>query len=133
MQCRPQRQPPRPHRPRRQGASCALPALLGWERPGSPAADKAWTGTAEATTPNRGLCLLRVVAELAADAQHALEHRQPSGRGEEVDRPLQAAPRGEDETGRDHDHTLGPTAEADVALEPEQLGLGARVRDEERA
>src|SRR3954464_7485363 len=73
------------------------------------------------------------INELLADVQDALSHREPCGRGEQVDRPLETAPRGEDEPGRDHDDALGPRAEADVAAKPERLGLGAHVRDEKGA
>ena len=37
------------------------------------------------------------------------------------------------EAGRDEHHALGARAQADVALQSERLGAGARVRDEERA
>ena len=49
------------------------------------------------------------------------------------DRPRQDAPGREHEAGGDHDDALGARADADVALEAERLGAGARVGDEERA
>jgi CDP-diacylglycerol--glycerol-3-phosphate 3-phosphatidyltransferase len=45
--------------------------------------------------------------ELLADVQDALRHRDPGGRGEQVDRPLEPAPRREDEAAGDHDDALG--------------------------
>src|ERR1051326_6358188 len=72
-------------------------------------------------------------AQLTANAQDPLADGEPGGYGEEVDRPLEAAPRREDEPAGDHDHALGAAAEADVALQPEQLRLRAGVRDEEGA
>ena len=52
---------------------------------------------------------------------------------EHDDRPREDAPGGEHEPGGDHDDALGARADADVALEAERLGAGARVGDEERA
>src|SRR5204863_5965435 len=46
------------------------------------------------------------VNELLADVQDSLENCEPGGRAEQVDRPLEAPPRREDETGRDHDDAL---------------------------
>src|ERR671936_230250 len=40
-----------------------------------------------------GLLALLALAELFPDEQDPLEHRPPSGRSEEVDRPLQRSPR----------------------------------------
>src|SRR5438874_4673292 len=48
-----------------------------------------------------------------------------------IDRVLETAPGREGEPAGDHDHALGAAAEADVALEPKQLRLRARVGDEE--
>src|SRR6266566_8362581 len=73
------------------------------------------------------------INELLADVQDALENGEPRGRGEQVDRPLEAAPWREDETGGDHDDALGPRAETDVAAQPERLGLRANVGNEEGA
>src|SRR5580765_8294971 len=73
------------------------------------------------------------INELLADVQDALENGEPCGRGEQVDRPLEAAPRREHETGGDHDDALGPRAETDVAAKPERLGLRAHVGHEEGA
>src|SRR5690348_13619318 len=72
------------------------------------------------------------VNELLANVQDALHHREPRGRCEEVDRPLQPAPGCEDETRRDDDDALRTRAEADVAAEAERLRLGPHVRHEER-
>src|SRR3954469_7624137 len=70
---------------------------------------------------------------LLADGQDSLEHRQPGGYRQQVDEPLQRdTERREDQSARDHDHALGPAADADVSLEPDQLGLRAGVGDEER-
>ena len=71
--------------------------------------------------------------QLLADVQDALEHRDPRGHGEQIDRPLEPAPRREHEAGRDHDDALGARAEPDVAAEPERLSLRANVRHEEGA
>src|SRR5712692_1195012 len=71
--------------------------------------------------------------QLLADVQDALQHRDPRGRGEKIDRPLEPAPRGEHEPGRDHDDTLGARAEPDVAAQSERLSLRAHIRHEEGA
>src|SRR4051812_19717882 len=71
--------------------------------------------------------------QLLADMQDALDDRDPRGRGQEVDRPLEPAPRPEHEPGRDHDDALGARAETDVATKTERFGLGADVGDEEGA
>src|SRR2546430_17416380 len=69
---------------------------------------------------------------LFADGQDSLEHGQPGGCREQVDEPLQRdAERREDEAARNHGHALGAAADADVSLEADQLGLRARVRNEE--
>src|SRR5258707_15446014 len=72
------------------------------------------------------------INELLADVQDALRHGEPRGRGQEVDRPLEPAPRCEDEAGRDHDDAFGPGAETDVAAQAERLRLGADIGNEER-
>src|SRR5581483_1718179 len=71
--------------------------------------------------------------ELLANMQDALDDRDPRGRSQEVDRPLEPAPRREHEPGRDHDDALGPGAEPDVAAQAERLGLRTDVGNEERA
>ena len=71
--------------------------------------------------PSRRLGCSLLATELAARAEDALQDCQPGGGGEEVDRVLQAAPRREGQPTRDHDDSLGAAAEADVALQPEQL------------
>src|SRR5436309_6873647 len=73
------------------------------------------------------------VDELLADVQDALQNGEPRGCGEEVDRPLQTAPRREDEAGGDHDDALCTRTEPDVAAQPERLRLRANVRHEEGA
>ena len=73
------------------------------------------------------------INELLADVQDALRNRDPRRRGQEVDRPLEPAPRREHEPGGDHDDALGAGAEADVAAQAERLRLRADVRDEEGA
>src|SRR5512133_3569055 len=65
--------------------------------------------------------------------QDALDDGEPRGRGERDNRPRESAPRREDEPGRDEHDTLGARAQADVALQSERLGAGARVGDEEGA
>src|SRR5215213_4484330 len=77
--------------------------------------------------------VLSAGCELAPDGHDALQHRQPGAGGEDEDRPRQPAPRREDQPAGDHDDTLGPAAQADVALEPERLRTRPRVADEERA
>src|SRR6266480_115536 len=70
--------------------------------------------------------------KLFSDGQDSLEHGQPGGCREQVDEPLQRdAERREDEAARNHCHALGTAADADVSLEADQLGLRARVRNEE--
>src|SRR5215471_15464369 len=71
--------------------------------------------------------------KLLADVQDALDDREPGRRREDEDRPGQAAPRCEDEAGRDDHDALCARAESDVATQAERLGLGAGVRDEEGA
>src|SRR5439155_16046864 len=71
--------------------------------------------------------------QLLADVQDALQNRDPRGRGEKINGPLEAAPRREYEPGRDHDDTFGARAEPDVAGEAERLRLRAHVRHEEGA
>src|SRR3954469_14906576 len=103
------------------------------------------------TLPSSSRALPLVVAtgssgKLLADVQDALDDREPRRHGERADRPRQAAPRGKkeppdppgrppqgrkDEPRGDEHHALGAGAQADVSLEPESLGAGARVRDEE--
>src|SRR5215467_7230932 len=73
------------------------------------------------------------IDQLLAYVQDALADRDPCGGREKVDRPLQPAPRCEDEAAGDHDDPLGPGAEADVAAEAERLRFRADVRHEERA
>src|SRR5438874_2173281 len=73
------------------------------------------------------------VDELLADVQDALDNGEPGGRGEQVDGPLEAAPRCEDEAPGNHDDALGPRAETDVAAQPESLGLGTHVGHEKGA
>src|SRR4051794_9957172 len=71
--------------------------------------------------------------KLFSDGQDSLEHRQPGGRCQQVDEPLQRdAERRENEAARDHDHALGAAADADVSLEADQLSLRPGVGDEER-
>src|SRR5437660_6456187 len=80
---------------------------------------------------DEAICFL---SQLFADGQDSLEHGQPGGRREQVDEPLQGdAERREDEAGRDHGDALRAAADPDVALEADQLGLRAGVRNEERA
>src|SRR5579859_1391257 len=71
--------------------------------------------------------------QLLADKQDALHNRDRRRGGEEIDRPLECAPRREDEPGGDDDDALGTRAEPDVAAQPERLCLRADVRHEERA
>src|SRR4029077_14816241 len=71
--------------------------------------------------------------QLLADVQDALQNRDPRGRGEKIDGPLEPAPRGEYEPGGDHDDAFGTRAEPDVAPQPERLRLRAHVRHEEGA
>src|SRR3954464_11225992 len=90
------------------------------------------------TLPSSSRALPLVVAtgssgKLLADVQDALDDREPCRRGERDDRPRQTAPRREDEAGRDEHHALRARAQADVALQTERLGAGARVGDEEGA
>src|SRR5436190_23567137 len=72
------------------------------------------------------------IDELLANVQDALRHGEPRGRGQEVDRPGEPAPRSEDEPRRDHDDALGTGAEADVAAQAERLCFCANIGDEER-
>src|SRR5690349_23377912 len=71
--------------------------------------------------------------QLLADVQDALRHGDPRGCGEEIDGPLEPAPRSEHEARRDDDDALGAGAEADVAAQAERLRLRPDVGDEERA
>src|SRR5580765_1986225 len=71
--------------------------------------------------------------QLLADVQDALADRDPRGGSEEIDGPLEAAPRCEDEAGRDHDDSLRAGAEPDIAAQAERLRLRADVRDQDRA
>src|ERR1700758_3541943 len=72
-------------------------------------------------------------SELLSDVEDALENRDPGGRGEHDDRPLETAPRSEDEPRRDDNHAPRAGAEPDVAAQAERLRLRARIRDEEGA
>src|SRR5437763_9950732 len=77
------------------------------------------------------MCFL---SKLVADGQNSVDDGQPGGRRQQVDEPLERnAERREDEAARDHDDALGAAADADVSLEPDQLGLRPRVGDEKRA
>src|SRR3982074_2759630 len=71
--------------------------------------------------------------QLLTDVQDALDNRDPRGRGEKVDGPLQAAPWGEHETRRAHDDSLCARAESDIAAQSERVSLRADVRHEEGA
>src|SRR5581483_6509085 len=73
------------------------------------------------------------VNQLLANVQDALDDRDPRGRGQEVDRPGETAPRSEDEARGDHDDALRARAEPDVAAQAERLRLRAHVRHEEGA
>src|SRR5262245_10895671 len=70
---------------------------------------------------------------LLADVQYALDDGQPDGGGQDVEPPLEPAPGREDHSRGDHDHALRARAQPDVAAQPERLGAGPRVADEERA
>src|SRR3954469_7230259 len=90
------------------------------------------------TLPSSRRALPLVVAtgssgKLLADVQDALDDREPRRRGERDDRPGQAAPKRKDEPPGDEHHGVDTGAQADVSLESESLGWGARVRDEEGA
>src|SRR3954453_19215292 len=90
------------------------------------------------TLPSSRRALPLVVAtgssgKLLADVQDALDDREPRRRGERDDRPRQAAPRRKDAPRGEEHPALGAGAQADVSLESESLGSGARVRDEEGA
>src|SRR5439155_11671935 len=69
--------------------------------------------------------------KLSTNVQDPLHDGHPGRCRQQVDRPRQHAPRGEDEAGGDDDDALRPRADADVAAEPERLGAGPRVADEE--
>src|SRR2546423_3630470 len=72
--------------------------------------------------------------KLSSNGQDSLEHRQPGGRRQQIDEPLERdAERREDEAARDQDHALGAAADADVSFEADQLGLRPGVGDEEGA
>src|SRR6266545_1164584 len=73
------------------------------------------------------------INELLADVQDALRNGEPRGCCEEIDRPLEPAPRSEYETGGDDDDALGPGAQADVAAQSQCFRLCADVRHEEGA
>src|SRR6478672_8682109 len=79
---------------------------------------------------DEAICFL---SQLFADGQDSLEHGQPGGHREQIDEPLQGhAERREDQAARDDDHALRAAADPDVTLKADQLGLRARVGDEER-
>src|SRR5689334_23069429 len=79
------------------------------------------------------LAIRSSINELLANVQDALDDRDPGGRGQEVDRPLEPAPRREHEAGRDHDDALRAGAQPDVAAEAERLRLRPHVGHEEGA
>src|SRR5215470_6177299 len=90
------------------------------------------------TLPSSRRALPLVVAtgssgKLLANVQDALDDREPGSHREHENRPRQASPRREHESGSDEYDTLGARAKPDIALQSERLGAGARVRDEERA
>src|SRR5438552_12569617 len=58
-------------------------------------------------------------SELLSDVEDALENRDPGGRGEHDDRPLETAPGSEDEPRGDDDHALRAGPEPDVAAQAE--------------
>ena len=71
--------------------------------------------------------------QLLTDVQDALDNRDPRGRCEKVDGPLQAAPGREHEPCRDHDDSFGARAEPHIAAQAERLRLRADVRHKEGA
>src|SRR5215210_1633239 len=52
-----------------------------------------------------------LLLQLPADVEDPLHDRHPRGRVQEVDRPREQAPRGEEETGDDDGHALRAAAE----------------------
>src|SRR5580765_4908917 len=79
-----------------------------------------------ASTTVLALYHLRTSAHLRPDGPDPLADREPGGDGEQIDRPLERAPRREDEPRRDHDHAFGAGADPNVALEPQRFRAGAR-------
>src|SRR5919201_2268977 len=79
--------------------------------------------------------LLSAVAELAPNREDALDDREPRRRGQDGHDAGQheLVERGEDESRRDYDDALGAAADANVAAQAEDLGLRARVADQEGA
>src|SRR5437868_7368153 len=101
-------------------------------RPDESCSSRSWEqSNARSCAIERGTVRLRTLPQLHSGADYPLEHREPGGGSEEIDRVLETAPGREGEPAGDHDHALGAAAEADVALEPKQLRLRARVGDEE--
>src|SRR4051794_41789782 len=89
------------------------------------------------TLPSSSLALPFVAAtgssrKLLADVQDALDDREPGGRRQRDDRPGQAAPWREDETGGDEDDAPRARAQADGAAQTKRPRAGAGIGKKER-
>src|SRR2546423_10966639 len=87
------------------------------------------------TLPSSSLALPFVAAtgssrKLLADVQDALDDREPGGRRQRDDRPGQAAPWREDETGGDEHDALRAPATAGVAAPSTYISPGAGVSNQ---
>src|SRR5215475_8619436 len=77
------------------------------------------------------ICFLSL--KLLSDGQDSLYHRERGGDGEEIHEPLQwDAQRRQDQPRRDDDDALGAAADADVAIEADQLRFRAGAWEEVR-